>query len=345
MSGAGPDYSFPGLLSDYQNYQNSYNQIENINLSDSNEYMYILLYKLGNLLSLDFFAFRLLLIMICFFAIYVFLIKKYALNTNYILLMYLLYPMIIDSEHFQNFIAMTIFLVTVPLLKKSTLKKNILFLIMIIILSSLHTSFILYGFLIFVNAKEQNKVVKIIATFSIFLTVATLFNNNQIPFTSSIISIVENERIGGYLKTSTNLGFLIPITLHLTSVGLVYWSKKILDKKTQLVLENYNKNFEILNEKMSFVNLVFWINLVGIVYFPLFVLNLEFYRIVRNFLILNYIVYSLASNSLKKGSLYKVIFNIAIILSQVLWVILDLSFAKPLDRVLIPFFTENTFFN
>lgn len=345
IGGAGPNYLGQ---SDYFNYQRGYENIGNISITDNFQIGHTLLFKLGNALNLDFFTFRLLIVGICVFVIYKYVIKKYSNNITYIILLYMLYPMIIDSEHLRNFIGMTILLIAIKFLETNSIKGNVNFLLMVLLASIFHTAFFLYGILIFANTKDHNRLVKTISISTIILSLMTILNNNQIPFLSLAMTWIEDDRITSYLTSRTNLGYIIPMTLHLTSIFLLYWSKRILNKKKSKMEEIINGNYNYLKydllKEIKFSNLVFWINIIGISFFPFFIMNLHFYRMTRNFLILNFITYSFVSKRLRNGTLYSFLFNISITGSLILWLVMDLMITTSPERVLIPFFTENVFF-
>lgn len=345
MGGAGPGYTF---LSDYDNYQRSYENIACSGLFDSSQVGYTILMKAGNLLGLDFFAFRIIVTGICLLVIYQ-VIKRYSYNSNYILLLYMIYPMIIDSEHFRNFIAITVLLVAIRFLEKNLLKNKIKYLLLILIASTIHISFIFYIPLVFVNVNHKNKLIKGLAIGVGLLTVVAFLNNNQVPFVQSVINFIDNEKVQRYLGATTNFGFLIPVVLHLTSIILVFWSRRIIIRKDTNTMEEIGGKLYCNKKKrikdIEFGNLVFWINILGVIFFPLYIMNIQFYRLSRNFLILNFIVYSIASNKIKRGSVYKLIFNSTVITSVFLWLVIDLVVRIAPERLLIPFFFQHLFLN
>lgn len=348
ISGAGPKYIGQN---DYINYKIRYDSIKNVSLFESLQVGYTLLMKVGNLLNLDFFTFRMLITAICLLLIYTTVIKRYAYNSNYVLLMYIVYPMIIDSEHFRNFIAMTVLLVAIRFLERGLLKDKIKFLVLVLIAFSIHTAFIFYTPLIFVNTNDKNRLIKSIAAGTIFLTVVTFLNDNQIPFVQLLLKFFDDKKVIRYLSSKTNFGFLIPVILHLISIILIYWSRKVIIRKnfktniTNELNDSVNCNQEKRYSDVELINLIFWINIVGMVFFPLYMMSTTFYRLARNFLILNFIVYSIASNKLKRRSAYKLLFNSTVIVSVTLWLVIDLIITTRPERVLIQFFTRNLFFN
>ncbi|GIN58833.1 hypothetical protein J8TS2_31520 [Lederbergia ruris] len=341
VGNAGPGYTF---WSDYDNYLRHYGEISITGLFDNLQVLYTALMKAGTLFKLDFFTFRVILTGICFIIIYKVVIQRYSCNSNYVFLLYIMYPMIIDSEQFRNFIAMTILLVAIIFLEKDSFKGKLKFLILVFVATAVHTSFIFYAILIFVNTKHKNKLIKTIAVLTIFFSIVIVLNNNQIPFIQQIINLVDVEKAEKYLSTSTDIGFLIPVLLQITNLLLLNWARKIIARKS-----NSTEGHELINESgyrdLNFSNLIFWINVLSTVFIPLFIMNVHFYRLIRNLLILNFIIYGIASNKINKGSPYKFAFNTTVIGSVALWLIMDLVVKTPSERLLIPFFTENLFLN
>ena len=344
ICGAGPNYVGQN---DYINYKIRYDNIQNVGLFDNIQVGYTLLMKAGNAFGLDFFWFRVLITAICLLLIYKKVIRKYGFSSNYVLAVYMIYPMIIDSEHFRNFIAMTLFLLAVKYLEDSSLSGNIKFVMMVLLAASVHTAFIFYLPFVFVHSEDKNKLVKWIAIATGILTVVAILNDNNVPFVRLIIDVLDDQKAISYLSRRTNLGYLVPVILHSMSIVLLAWSRSIVSRKdsraTDLSLQC--KATENLNTELDFVSLVFWLNIAGIMFFPLFIMSLTFYRLSRNLLILNFTVYSIISSKLRAGSVYKFVFNFVVLLSTVVWLIADLIVTTAPERVLIPFFTRNSFLN
>lgn len=347
MSGAGPEYFSNGGTLDYENYQRAYENLEQGSLDNSYEIGYMLLMKIGNLFRLNFFCFRLLVIAVCLMLVYKLVLKRYAYNSNYVLMMYMIYPMIIDSEHLRNFIALTFLLISIRFLEERKPSNNLKFLMMIFISGCFHSSFFFYVPLIFANTKDKNMLGYMFAIGAVLLTLISILIQDQSAFLNAVSNIFSDDRALNYFSTRTKFGYLIPITLHLISITLVFWSKKIITIKNR---ESNTQSRSIFREKehtsindVEIVNLIFWINVIGMIYFPLFTMSLQFYRLTRNLLLLNIIVYSITSYKFKRGSAYKFGFNLAIIGSLLLWLLMTLTIITKAERVLIPFFTQNVF--
>lgn len=346
VGGAGPNYSGFNHSRDYLNYSISYANIEHISIFNDYHIGYNLLMKIGNFLHLDFFIFRLLVITICLILIYNFIIKKYSLNHHYVLLMYLLYPLIIDSEQLRNFIAMTLMFIGLQYLKNKSFKNNIKYLFLILISASFHFVFLLYSLFLLQGMKNRKLLIKLLIFTTLIFIIVAVINNNDIPFLNLIIDSIEDDKVIRYLTSKTNFGYLMPILLHSLSVLILYWSSRIIKRKATLICNNSKEtHLNNIQQELSYVDLVLWINIICILFFPLYVINLQFYRLIRNLLILNFVVFSIASYSLKPRTFYKFLYNISVIISITLWFYLDLIIRTNPESVLIPFFTQNFFLN
>lgn len=351
MAGAGRDYATENRSLDYLNYERRYNNIENVEIGYNIQFGYTIIQKIGMFIGLDFFWFRFVVIGICLFALYFFVIKKYTANANYVLAFYMMYPMIIDSEQLRNFVAMTIVLSSISLLRKKAFWYKLIYLGLIGIAGTFHTAFLFYVPLIFVTDRENNRFAKWITGLSVLLMAMMFVNNNQVPFAEIIMQAVDDTRFTRYLSSSTNLGFVMPLAMTLSSIILVYWAKKISDSEkkiaeTRLMLNpSYKIDFNKLTFENNFITMVFWINLLSSFFFPLFMITLQFYRLPRNLLLLNIGTYALVTPKLSKGSLHQIAFNLSAIGSMALWLFIDLVVTTSADRVLIPFFLNNSFFN
>ncbi|WP_147404955.1 EpsG family protein [Oceanobacillus halophilus] len=347
MGGSGVNYLGQN---DYVNYKIDYETASNQGLMDSKEIGYMLLLKFGNILNLDFFTFRLIILGICLIVIYFGVIKRYSYNSNYILLAYMLYPMIIDSEQFRNFIALTILLYGIRFLGSYKIKNKIKFLLTIIIASSIHVSFALYIVLLLVDLKNKKILVKGIALSALIFALIVFLNNNQIPFISSIQNLIGVDKFTSYTDKKTEYGFLIPFTLHTFNFLLALWAKNIIYNKVNSNITTYEQLNALQKERtgqsdISFINMIFYVNIIGFLFFPLFMTSLHFYRIVRNLMLLNFISYSIVSSYLKKDSALKLLFNLCILTSILMWLFLDLFITTSPERLIYQFFNRNYFLN
>lgn len=100
----------------------------------------------------------------------------------------------------------------------------------------------------------------------------TLANGNKPPFVEKILSLVLNDnddRLTRYL-TRGNFGFVIPTLLHSFSIILI----RIMSQ---------NKAYDLKDFKVRNLNkLVKWSNTISLIFIPLTMMNMNFYRMLRN---------------------------------------------------------------
>ena len=343
FSGAGPFYSFHA---DYHNYYRNYYNVIERGLLDNNQIGYSLIMIIANFLGLSFTTFRLLVIAVCIGILYKFVIKRYDVNVNYVLGLYMMYAIIIDSEQFRNWIAFTVLLAGLPYLESSVLRNKIKFCVFWFISITFHYSFVFYFPLLLVSGKDKNKILTRLAWVSIILTGVIILNGNEIPIQDIFLNYADNRVIEAYLTTQTNLGYLIPMILHFSSIVLSYWSRKIVMKKYEFLPASMSPSNERYTEylmkkdELKLVNIVYWTNIAMLVVLPMYIINVQFYRLMRGLLLATYIVCSKASSKLIRRT-HLLVFNSMVVGSVFVWLFLDLIYRIDPGRLLLPFFLEN----
>lgn len=345
MAGAGPFYPF---RADYHRYIVHYEEVVNRSVFSSGQIGYQTLMRIGNFIGLPFDVFRLLVMAGCFFLIYRFVIKRYNVNANYIIALYMTYGLIMDSEQFRNWIALSILLSGLHFLESGKLKGKGKFLIIMGIAASFHISFIFYIPLIFVDGNRRNYIISLLFICSSLLTGILILNGNTIPFQQQIVSAIGNRRVDNYLSSQTNLGWIIPLSLHLSSIFLSFWARQVIHVKHF----GFNPNFEVndplyeekymIQKELRMSNMIFWINMAMTVLFPIYIINLQFYRLMRSLLLVTYVICAKASTYIRRRTT-NITFNGMVFCSVLIWLGFDLIHRIHPERLLIPFFFENLF--
>lgn len=345
IAGAGPFYSFHA---DYDNYYRNYYTVMDRGLLDNNQIGYSLIMIIGNIFGLPFEVFRLLVIAGCLWLLYRYVINRYHVNANYILTLYMMYAVIMDSEQFRNWIALSILLSGIHLLESPKYTERFKFLLIWLASISFHYSFIFYAPLIFVTGEQNNKWLKRFVILSMIFSLVIILNGNEIPFQSFIIDYTGNRVIEDYLTTQTNFGFLIPTIMHGSSIFLAYWSRKIIQRKhfgVNLNLLPSEPNYEqtkIINYELKIANIIYRINISMLIIFSLYIINVQFYRLMRSLLLITYVICAKASSYIIRRTPY-ILFNLMVITSVLIWLYLDLVHRIDPSRLLLPFFFENIF--
>lgn len=329
------------LMSGYRNTSGLSNDLFNSELEYSNiingihsnyEIGYIFFMKVGGLFTPDFYLFRNVVIGIFLFILFC-VIQKWAPSPHYVIALFNSYLIILSSEQLRYFMAFVMFVIGLFILVYSKYKhKKIIFSFFLILASTLHLSFVIYFLFLLSNNSLKSNREKIITGVTLVFCIIIFLNNNHIPGLSQMLKLVDNYKILVYMSQSTNLGFLYPFVLQLSSILLVFWALKLFRESNT-------------NEDTSIIEHVYKLNLLVVLFFPLFMLQLTFYRLARNILIINYLVYSQIRNSKDINQKNKRFFAFIVWNSVIVWIIFDLIIKTPAQALLIPFFTDNVYFN
>ncbi|HEE9847350.1 TPA: EpsG family protein [Clostridium perfringens] len=313
-----------------------YSEIEfnNINSGVHSNYEvgYILLIKLGGIFTKDFYTFRAGIIAI-FLLILFWSIIKWSPSPHYVIALFSSYLVILSSEQLRYFLGFVIFEVGLCILIYSENKrKRLIYSIFLLIASSIHFSFLIYFIFLLNSTSVKSKKEKFIAILTCMFCVIIFINNNKIPGLSELLEYVNSDKMSIYMSQSTNLGFLYPFLLHISSLILTFWS---------LMLSIKLKD----NKERSIIKYVYRLDLLAIVFFPLYMLQISFYRLARSMLMINYNVYSeiIISKEIDIGE--RILFVFIVWLSVILWVVIDLTIKTPAQSLLIPFFEGNVYLN
>jgi hypothetical protein len=339
---------------DLYGYVSAYNAIGlGVEPSYKMEVGYVVLMKLGNLISVDFYAFKSILVIFSFLLITK-AISRYTKNYNCVFFLYMLYPIVADTERFRNFLALSIFVFAIKYLEEASIKNKVKYTIFILLASTIHQTMCVYLLFLFANTSKKKSLTKLIVLATFILCVITLLNNNNIPFLELLLQTVSSdEKMYIYLSSKTNYGFLIPFLLHAMSFMLVYHSRRMIINFNNIDTEvtkpsinlNINEKEPILSKKnISYLNLIYWINTIAFIFYPLYMVTLVFNRFVSNLLLLNFIVCAMALDLIPKKNIARYVLITYTSLILIIWSYSDFFLITVPDQVLKPFFEENILF-
>lgn len=313
---------------------------------DNYYYMYIgqqelpvgmdFIFKIFSTIGIDFYTVHYILLAV-FLLVSMYVIKTFCENWHYAIALFSGYYIIISADQIKNHTAFIFLCFAIICLYKNQKVKAVLF---ILIASSIHYSFIIYLLFVLISPKKSKYIIKICITISlIYALMATMkldavIVNNFIP---AIISIL-GSKIGAfaemkvqlYFSTRTSWGFLLCAGLQVLDFGLLKYSRNLMIKRG-------------ITNKIDFIEFVIRLNEIGFMAFPLFVYNMQWYRIIRDLLLINYCVYGCTYYHLKKNTQSRLLYLCATLGSVYIWLIGDLCFKTTPDLVIIPFFTNNIF--
>ncbi|WP_424769277.1 EpsG family protein [Paenibacillus sp. sgz302251] len=320
-----------GLSNDLLYTELEYKNIIN-GLVSNYEIGYVLLMKVGGIFTQDFYTFRSMIIGI-FLLLLFWSIRKWAPSPHYVIALFSSYLVILSSEQLRYFLAFIIFVIGLLILLYSNYRhKKVIFSCFLLLASTIHFSFLVYFIFLLSDFSRKSIREKIIVSLTLLFCFIIFLNNNQIPGLSQLLESINNYKVIVYMNQSTNFGFLYPFVLHLSSILLTLWALRLtVDSKD--------------NETIQIIRNVYKLNLLVVLFFPLFMLQLTFYRLARNLLIINYFVYSQIRISKKISFSKRKLFAFMVWNSVILWIVVDLFITTSAEALLVPFFTENIYFN
>ena len=276
---------------DYNTYKNIYLMTVNAplkSLISSNWLFKVFIYVFGKYTSFQFVVF---MISAVGMVLIYYSIKYYTDNTAYVLSLYMIASFVIDATQFKNFFAMSVWMFFSRYLyqlytEKGDAKKNIIkYLTGVFLATSIHAVMLItIVFLLFkiIDIKKLLMVALIITVFFMcidwlsvidyFMAILSKFNN------SLLILVVEKYKAYaiGFDFEKIVVRMLLCVIYLVMVIGLY-------------VVTNRLKKKYIYAEQAKLLEFVYCLNVIVICIMPLLFFSLEFYRIQRNLLLLNYI--------------------------------------------------------
>lgn len=322
-------------LVDLVNYSKTYAKISAGYIEFSYaDFGYYIIQRIAVYLGLDFIQFRMCLFAICFFLIYKVVIR-YTNNVGMFVLFYALFYSVMDAEQLRNFVAFSIIISGLPYLLEEENKGWIKYLICNIVAIQFHFMTIAYLALLLLKMKENIRQV-LIRLIPIYLIVMFFVarHGGVIQNILSSMSELGNERVvykmSNYSVTSSRWGFLLPCGLYVIECILMVILNAKGDNSPFLMRYNkFEKPFLIVTyEKetdfsMTYQNFLA-IAMVGCLYIPFCMINLTFYRVLRN-LTMFYIIYMSSKYDSEKNKNLKIIIIIAMFFLTIGWQIWDFT--------------------
>ncbi len=299
-----------GKMADFYSYQNIYNQIalgiNNENYQTGNGWY--VLNKVGQSLNLNYAQFKIYISILCLIVIALILKYWIGANYNYFWSVYLIYPALIEMVQTRFFVATTIVFLGLMFLYHNKLWSNIIFVIMILISTTIHAAASFY--LVFLLVPILNKNIKIFRRVFVVLVVLLVCFGNRLQ---NIITIFANTRELDYFNGRPSLGHLL---IFICIVLAFYFITQKLNRIIQ-------KDSTIVEKEKKISNFITNINTCMLLLIPILPLAFDFMRVQRIAWLLLYVQFLILIKNKKyiKFNDYKCSYKI------MLWGVSVLGFA------------------
>lgn len=286
------------------------------------------------------FSFYVYRFVVCFLAFVTILfgINKVGANLHVVFFLYILSQFFLDGIQIRNFLTLPFLMFALVALIRQDKAWRSKYAVLIIIASMIHSSFLVYlVFLLIPNEKrDSNKTIRIHVAIAVSLCLVFFTARKYISILVNLISSISADKATSYSLTSTNLGPLICIALQIAGIFFSYYMYQKLK-----CLEDYYQEDNNFNIDCIWLKRIFWINIFGMYLLPFSLVQLTFYRLIRNLLLINFASVGVI-NKYYRRNLAIFIISIAYL---ILWQVSEFSILNEFDVIVLPFFKNNMFFN
>ena len=230
-------------------------------------------------------------------------VNQFVKNTMSYYLLYFLYPFMMDVVQMRNFLVMCILMFSIRYLLDRSKKGIVKYVMFVLIAATIQKTALIYLPLVFIHKIDRKKLTRgLIAILATLSMLVGLSNGMVTQIGNILLSTVADSLSGssGFLTRNTNYGWIILWGTQICNFALVYWSQKLINRSENYCVYRPNKLKCSYEFTCAFVDIVFWINIYMFCFCPLYVLNVNFYRIMRNIMPLNLVVYCIVLY-LRKG--------------------------------------------
>lgn len=322
---------------DYRNYEIKYEMISEsdyvIEFNVFSEFGFASLMRIASLMSLNYSGF---LFIVSFLALLLIdsTVVRYCKNTNYVYLLYFLFPFFLNAVQIRNFLAMSLLVFSIRYIVDDYRLKKIRFLVLILFASLIHISFVAYIPLVLVTMKKRKTLIGLIVVISVSLSSVLVISGNSLTQLGFFLTdATGQEKIALWLNTRTRFGFLISWLTQITIFALAVFSRNAwLQRELRTGHSSFSRK-TVMHKEKRFAEVVFWIDLYAFSFFPLYVSASTFDRLLQNLLVLNYVAFASTSLLLRENPKKQALFNLFVF---------GFVFVLFYFRLFVPF--ENTVF-
>lgn len=332
---------------DLYNYAIRYENVMESN--SSREIGFQILIQCFKVFHIDFATFRTIMLLIGLVLI-ILHIKRITKDASFFMLIYMSYFIFLDGEQLRNFYALIIFVCAFKYLFQDTKSGTLKYIVLILLASTIHTSFLIYLALLIAKSKIDisKLMIKLIPIVTIIMLILARYTDVQSLILGAFGS-EEDSRASYYSEASSDLAWIVPSTIYIWNILIIKYCWSLAkNKKWNYEIKKYSlKDAKIKIYKeyvpMEFVfERLYWINIVGLLFLPLCLNSLVFYRINRNLVMINLIFISSMYNKQRKIKGKTIPIFILVLILMIGYWIFDFSIYYLWENFYEVYFVERT---
>lgn len=258
-------------------------------LSGETEFLYTKLMQLSNGIGLDYQSFLILcsiIILICL----VFFIKSYTKNVNFVLALYIIYPLCMDVTMVRYTLATALIIVGFKYLlsnNKLAIQKYIMF---VLLASMIHISSIIFMIFIVCKLFDRKKIVRITVIICVILFTAV---NSFFAFASKLSQI-------NFLSIGEKINIILNAsqTKYSSIMWFRYQGKIIIIFALYLMIniiilrwiyKNHVYEYKHITMNLNLIEIVLKMNIICMVILPLIMISADIFRVQLTLTVVNYV--------------------------------------------------------
>lgn len=322
---------------DIANYEMTYSRVSFVlKEKGSYQFIYYSVMWLLNSLGMTFYEYRFIITLVGLIILFI-CIRKFNTNIHLVIFMYLLTEFFLDGIQIRNFLAMSFLIIGIVILVERKKFWRLWYTFIIIVASLIHISFFVYLIFLFIPSSNYNKgkLIKVHGIVGLLLTLFILsFGRQLLDVLISLLIYVDARKVESYTQVSSNFGAIIPITLQLLGI---FVSRHVYRNLSRL--KQNKPNDKKIEKDCNVTKTFFWINLLSCYLIPFSIIEITFYRLIRNIVLINFITLGIGKKYFKESNNILLI----IIIYIIAWITTEFFILNDLEKIVLPFFTSNRY--
>lgn len=323
---SGHKYAGSGDAGDFGSYLYGYTKFEILERKDF--WFYYLFYtseRIGIYLSLNFYQWWAVMTALSLTFI-ISTIKKREYNPHLFFFFFMIYYVFLFYGGLKFFYGFCLFQYAFTFLLKGEKGGKLKFVLITLLAGGFHVMYYMFLVLALIDLKIKNRklLIKVIIIFSLSFSVFTiLIGRNLLNSIQVIVDSIENDKLSTYFGLRTNWGFLLPVVIHVLTTLYSFIYRNIVRK--------YNQD-----KWYFYANTLFYVNLIAIVFYPLFMIALTFMRLLTSLSLTTIIASGYGQEYFNKMDRLKLLLSGFIIICFYYYI--NMYLGGYMEKTVLPFF-------
>ena len=328
---SGHEYVGNGDAIDFLGYWRGYTEFESLIRLDF--WFYYLFYWseiIGKYLSLTFYQWWAVMTALSLSFI-IWTIKKRKYNPHFFFFFFMIYYVFIFYTGLKFFYGFCLFQYGLTFLLKREKGDKFKFILFTLLAGGFHFMYYIFLVLLIVDLKRKKRK-NLLKTLVVFSVIVVLFNllsgRGLLNSLQSRIDSLDNARLSSYFSLRTNWGFMLAIGIHVLTTIYAFRYRSIVRKHDQ-------------GKWYFYVDTLLYVNLIAIIFYPLFMIALTFMRLLTSLSLTTIISSIYGQEYFNKTDRFKLLISGILIIC--LYFYINIYLNGVFDTGVLPFFDSHYF--